>query len=295
MSQTKIRSIKKIFEVSRSTTPHWVGDGFPVRTVLSVREHGDRISPFAMLDFAGPAEFEPSDKPRGVDQHPHKGFETVTLVYQGELEHRDSAGNSGMIGPGDVQWMTAGSGVVHEEKHSRAFTKAGGAFEVAQLWVNLPAKDKKEAPSYQELPSRSIPVATLPDGQGSVRVVAGQFEGLKGPARTHTKLNVWDVNLAEGAELDLSGLEGQNTVLYFVKGSAKVNGEETVDETELAILEREGDGLRVEAQVDTQILFLSGEPIDEPVVAHGPFVMNTYDEIVQAVREYQSGKMGALK
>lgn len=198
---------RKVLSTHSAPKGHWVGDGFPVRSILSPKMGSD-ISPFLLFDHAGPQRFEPSDTPRGVDVHPHKGFETVTLVFDGELEHRDSAGNAGRIGPGDVQWMTAGSGVLHEEKHSAEFTRNGGEFHVVQLWVNLPAKDKPESPGYQTLLAKDIPEVVI--GESTVRVVAGELAGTRGPARTHTPMNVWDVGLS--GELSLSVPEGHNAM-----------------------------------------------------------------------------------
>jgi quercetin 2,3-dioxygenase len=190
--------MKRIVSIERWPSSHWVGDGFPVRTIFTFDTLGYRISPFLLLDYAGPAEFEPSDKLRGVEEHPHRGFETVTILYQGELEHRDSAGNESKLGPGDVQWMTAASGVLHEEKHSRDFARQGGTLEMVQLWVNLPAKYKMNPPGYQTILNRQIPVAELSDGAGIVRVIAGEFGQIKGPARTFTPINLWDVRLKAG-------------------------------------------------------------------------------------------------
>lgn len=187
--------MKRTLSVQQGGSAHWVGDGFPVRTVFSHQSLGSHASPFLLLDYAGPADFPPSDKPRGVEQHPHRGFETVTIVYSGEVEHRDSTGGGGRIGPGDVQWMTAASGLVHEEMHGRDFTRQGGTLEMVQLWVNLPAKDKKGPPHYQSILASQIPEATLPGGAGTVRVISGEFQGIKGPARTYTPVNLWDLRL----------------------------------------------------------------------------------------------------
>ncbi|SIO33600.1 hypothetical protein SAMN05444166_3882 [Singulisphaera sp. GP187] len=285
--------MKKLVAVNREADAHWVGNGFPVRTLFSVQTLEAWISPFLMLDYAGPAEFPPSDEPRGVGEHPHRGFETVTIVYQGELEHRDSAGNHGKIGPGDVQWMTAASGVVHEEWHEQAFTKQGGILEMVQLWVNLPAKDKMSPPRYQEILDRQIPVVDL-DGAGTVRVIAGAFQGTKGPANTFTPLNVWDVRLNAGHRLELEFPAGSTTLLLALKGKAMINGVEPIGEAELAVFDREPGAVTVEAEDDATLLVMSGEPIDEPVVSYGPFVMNTQAEIRQAISDYQSGKMGHL-
>ena len=285
--------MKEILSIRKSPPPHWVGDGFPVRSVFSYSEDGAAISPFLLLDYGGPVEFPPSDTPRGVDEHPHRGFETVTIVYQGELEHRDSAGNAGSIGPGDVQWMTAASGVVHEEKHGRAFSRRGGPFEVAQLWVNLPARDKAAPPGYQTLLRDSIPVVPLGDGS-SARVIAGEFNGVKGPARTFTPLNVWDVRLEAGqrAELDLPA--GHTAILFVLRGAVTLNGSRRVNASEMALLDSAGAGVTVEAGEDATLLVLSGEPIDEPIAGYGPFVMNTEAEIRQVVEDYRRGLMGAI-
>lgn len=285
--------MKRILSVHKAPAPHWVGDGFPVRSILSHHAQGEAISPFLMLDYGGPVDFPPSERPRGVDEHPHKGFETVTIVYQGELEHRDSTGQHGKIGPGDVQWMTAGAGIVHEEKHSRDFTAQGGTLEMAQLWVNLPSKDKSAPPGYQTLLNEQIPVVALRGGQ--VRIIAGEFAGERGPARTFTPVNVWDVRLEPGHPAELPLPEGQTVSLIVLHGAVLLNGEETIGEAEMAVLSREGEGAVVEADRDAVILVLTGEPIDEPVVSYGPFVMNTQEEIVEAIQEYRSGKMGHLR
>jgi quercetin 2,3-dioxygenase len=283
--------MKKLLKVLHSGPPHWVGNGFPVRTIFSHQSLADLISPFLLLDYAGPAEFTPSDQPRGVGEHPHRGFETVTIVYQGELEHRDSAGNHGKIGPGDVQWMTAASGIVHEEWHEQAFTRRGGVLEMVQLWVNLPAQDKMSPPRYQEILDSKIPVVNLDNG-GTARVIAGEFRGVKGPANTFTPVNVWDVRVKAGHRIEMASPDGDTTLLLALNGKAMINGSETVERADLAIFDRTGDRISVEATEDTTLLVLSGEPIDEPVVSYGPFVMNTQEEIRQAIGDYQSGRLG---
>ncbi|WP_406694554.1 pirin family protein [Singulisphaera sp. Ch08] len=286
--------MKTLVAVKRDATIHWVGNGFPVRTLFSHQSLGQWISPFLMLDYAGPAEFAPSDEPRGVGEHPHRGFETVTIVYQGELEHHDSAGNHGKIGPGDVQWMTAASGVVHEEWHEQAFAKRGGVLEMVQLWVNLPAKDKMSPPRYQELLSQQIPVVDL-DGAGTARVIAGELRGTKGPAATFTPLNVWDLRLKPGHRIELNFPAGSTTLFLVLKGKSLLNETEPIGQAELAVFDREEGSITVETQEeDSTLLVLSGEPIDEPVASHGPFVMNTQAEIHQAISDYRSGKMGHL-
>jgi redox-sensitive bicupin YhaK (pirin superfamily) len=283
--------MRKIRGVTSSPKGHWVGDGFPVRSMLSPDSNQ---SPFLLLDYAGPAEFTPTDTPRGVGEHPHKGFETVTIVYQGELEHRDSTGNGGTIGPGDVQWMTAASGILHEEFHSEAFTRTGGTLEMVQLWVNLPGKDKKADPGYQTLLNADIPSADLADGAGRVRVIAGEYEGQKGPARTFTPINIWDVRLNRDKAATLALPEGHTVALAVLGGTVLVNGEEIVRAAQLVTFERTGGAITLEANNDVTVLVLSGEPINEPVVAHGPFVMNTIGEIKQAMLDFQQGRFGSM-
>jgi redox-sensitive bicupin YhaK (pirin superfamily) len=287
-------TMKKILGIYTSPRPHWVGDGFPVRTLFSYDSLGKHISPFLLLDYAGPADFEPANRARGVGQHPHRGFETVTIVYQGELEHRDSTGAGGRIGPGDVQWMTAASGILHEEFHSEAFTRSGGTLEMVQLWVNLPARDKLAAPGYQTLLDADIPSLPLPDKAGSLRLIAGEFAGRQGPARTFTDMDVWDIRLAPDKPVNLTLKPGRNTALVVLRGTLLVNGEEPVREGQLALFEPEGDELLLEANNEALVLLLSGEPIDEPIVGYGPFVMNSQAEIRQAIQAFQAGEFGRM-
>ncbi|TWC33551.1 hypothetical protein FBY03_11416 [Pseudomonas sp. SJZ079] len=286
--------MKKILGLYSSPKQHWVGDGFPVRSLFSYDSLGQHISPFLLLDYAGPHEFAPTQQPRGVGQHPHRGFETVTIVYQGELEHRDSTGSGGLIGPGDVQWMTAASGILHEEFHSAAFTEQGGTLEMVQLWVNLPARDKLAAPGYQTLLDQDIPLVPLDDGAGSLRLIAGEFAGQQGPARTFTAMDVWDIRLNADKPLSLPVTEGRSTALIVLRGTVQVNGSQLVREAQMVLLDRAGDELLLEANNQALVLLLSGEPIDEPVVGYGPFVMNSKAEIAQAVKDFQSGSFGQL-
>ncbi|MHC8352088.1 pirin family protein [Pseudomonas sp. RT4P38] len=286
--------MKNIIGIYTSPRAHWVGDGFPVRTLFSYDNLGKHISPFLLLDHAGPAEFTPTTERRGVGQHPHRGFETVTIVYKGELEHRDSTGSGGKIGPGDVQWMTAASGILHEEFHSEGFAKTGGTLEMVQLWVNLPAKDKMADAGYQTILDGDIPSIALKDQAGSLRLIAGEFDGYTGPARTFTPIDVWDLRLNGGKLLTLDLHEGRNTALVVLRGTVQVNGVELVREGQLALFERIGNQLSLEADNDAVVLLLSGEPIDEPIVGHGPFVMNTEQEIHQAFADFQSGRFGRM-
>ncbi len=287
--------MKRILEIHKSPSQHWVGDGFPVRSILSSQRLGLEISPFLLLDYGGPVEFPPTQQALGVDEHPHRGFETVTIVYQGELEHRDSTGNAGRIGPGDVQWMTAASGIVHEEKHAREFAQRGGMFEMVQLWVNLPAKFKTSPSGYQTLLNRDIPVVNLANENGTVRVIAGSFQGVKGPARTFTPINLWDVRVKAGHRAELNLPEGYTTALVSLRGKSVLNGTEKIGEAELALFDRQRKNITIEAKEEATILVLNGEPIDEPVVSYGPFVMNTQEEIRQAILDYQSGRMGRIQ
>lgn len=285
--------MKRIERVITDADAHWVGDGFPVRSLISYHEHGAAISPFLLLDYAEPHEFPPAEKPRGVERHPHRGFETVTIVFQGALAHRDSAGHSGVIGPGDVQWMTAGAGVVHEEFHEQEFTRRGGTFEVAQLWVNLPARHKMTPPKYQTLLARDIPIVPIAGGRGRVRVIAGAFDGVRGPAATFTPVDLWDVRVPAGTNSSLPVTHGAMAALLVRRGRVTI-GDATLGVGVLAIFSREQTGIEIAADEDADLLLLAGQPIDEPIVGRGPFVMNTAEEIQQAIRDYMSGRMGRL-
>ncbi len=286
--------MKKILGVYNAPPRHWVGDGFPVRSMFSYNSHGQHFSPFLLLDHAGPMEFEPATRPRGVGEHPHRGFETVTIVYEGEVEHKDSTGAGGRIGPGDVQWMTAGAGIVHEEFHSHAFTRTGGRLEMVQLWVNLPAEHKMTDPSYQTLLDAEIPAIELPDSAGTVRVIAGEYDGQRGPARTFTPMHVWDLRLIQSGATRLDLPNGWNSLLVVLHGTVQVNGDEIARESQLVVLDAEREGVFIEANNDAVVLVLSGEPIEEPLVGHGPFVMNTEQEIHQAIRDYSQGRFGRI-
>ena len=286
--------LKKVLGAYGAPRGHWVGDGFPVRSLFSYGSHGAELSPFLLLDYAGPANFDPTERPRGVGVHPHRGFETVTIVYEGEVAHRDSTGAGGLIGPGDVQWMTAASGILHEEFHSPAFTRRGGRLEMVQLWVNLPARDKMGEPGYQTLLDVQIPAVELPGKPGLVRVIAGEFAGRQGPARTHTPINVWDLRLVQGGQARLALPVGHTAALVALRGTVMVNGQQSLREAQMLHLDREGDVLEIEASSDAVLLFLGGEPIDEPIVGSGPFVMNSQAEIVQAFDDFSSGRFGRI-
>jgi len=278
--------MKQLHRITRTDESHWVGDGFPVRTLFSYNTPDATVSPFLMLDYAGPAEFPSASKPRGVGLHPHRGFETVTILYQGEVEHHDTAGNGGMIGPGDVQWMTAAKGLLHEEMHSAAFTRQGGIFEAIQLWVNLPAKYKMIAPHYQSITNDQIPVVKLDEKGSILRVIAGNYQDAKGPANTYTPINLWDLRLLAGLTVELDIPEDYTTMLFALKGSIEINNSATINDVELAFFEREGKSITLSALKDTTLLIMCGEPIDEPIAGYGPFVMNTQEEIRQTIADF---------
>lgn len=286
--------MRRVLGTYSAPRQHWVGDGFPVRSMLSHASQGPHISPFILLDYAGPTTFTPTTERRGVGQHPHRGFETVTIVYEGEVEHRDSTGAGGVIGPGDVQWMTAASGILHEEYHSPAFAGKGGNFEMVQLWVNLPAKHKNAKPGYQNLLAGDIPTVELPDNAGKLRVIAGSFDAARGPARTFTPINIWDVRLNRDKSVKLEAPEGHTVSVLVLSGTIEIDDHEIVREAETAILGRDGGSITIAANGDAKLLVLTGEPINEPVVAQGPFVMNTVGEIKQAMLDFQSGKFGVI-
>ena len=284
--------MKEVRRVIRDVPQHWVGDGFPVQSLFSYGG-GNEFDPFLLLDYAGPYEFPPAERRRGVDVHPHKGFETVTILYQGELAHRDSSGGSGHLSPGDVQWMTAGSGIVHEEFHSDRFTGEGGVLEMVQLWVNLPASDKSTPPKYQDLRDEQFPRVKLADDTGEVRVIAGDFDGTRGPASTFTPINVWDVRVNAGRTAQLTVPAGDTCVLIVQLGALTANNS-PVKSVELVQFERDGSLIELKTETASRVLLLSGKPLEEPVVGQGPFVMNTRQEIQQAIADYQAGKMGTL-
>lgn len=285
---------KKVLGTYGPGSNHWVGDGFPVRNLFPTNGVEVEVNPFLMLDYAGPSLFQPSGKTPGVGQHPHRGFETVTIAYQGAVEHRDSSGNSGTIYPGDVQWMTAASGVVHEEMHEKEFAQKGGVFEMVQLWVNLPKAYKMSKPGYQAITKEQIPTVQFGSG-GHARVIAGELNGTKGAAHTYTPINVFDVVLKAGERVEIPLPEGHNAAVVLRKGDVSIDGAHSLmGEARIATLSASGAGVEIEAKEDSTLLVLSGEPIREPVASYGPFVMNTREELMQAVEDYKAGKMGRL-
>jgi redox-sensitive bicupin YhaK (pirin superfamily) len=286
--------MKTVRGIHNKPDMHWVGDGFPVRSLFDYQGLGKQLSPFLLLDHAGPAEFAPATKPRGVGQHPHRGFETVSIVYEGEVAHRDSTGQGGVIGPGDVQWMTAGSGILHEEFHSPAFTQKGGQLHMVQLWVNLPAKDKMTPPGYQAILNAEIPKVEIDNGAATARVIAGEFLGARGAAHTFTPMQVVDLEIQTGHSVTLPAYVGWNTALVILNGKALINQEHSAHGAQLVVFSQEGDALVIEAKEEVKALLLSGQPLNEPIVGHGPFVMNTMDEIKQAFVDFQSGGFGRM-
>ena len=289
---TEVAITKAVLGVYQPGSTHMVGDGFPVRNLFPSNDLDQDVSPFLMLDYAGPQYFSPTDYPRGVGEHPHRGFETVTIVYEGVVAHRDSAGNAGVIGPGDVQWMTAASGIVHEEFHEKEFASKGGTLHAIQLWVNLPRASKMSAPGYQTILNADIPAIEL--GGGELRVIAGSYQGRKGPALTFTPIQLYDLQLKVGARTSLTLPDGHNISIFVMQGGVSVNGSPNAGEAELIVCTRNGSQVTIEAQEDSRLLVMAGEPIEEPIARYGPFVMNTKAELVQAVQDYQVGKMGHL-
>jgi redox-sensitive bicupin YhaK (pirin superfamily) len=285
--------MKKVIGIQGNDRGHWVGDGFPVRTLFFYQDLGKQMSPFLMLDYAGPADFPPTTDRKGVGSHPHRGFETVTIVYEGEVAHKDSTGQGGTIGPGDVQWMTAGSGILHEEFHSEDFAQSGGTLEMVQLWVNLPAKLKMTKPAYQAILNKQIPTIELKNDAGQARIIAGEFDGHEGPAHTFTPMNVIDLKLKKGST-SIPVPEGWNTSLVVLKGAVEAGEGVVAKEAQMLMFSNQGQDIEINVLEDSIALLLSGEPINEPIVGYGPFVMNTKEEIAQAMQDFNSGSFGKI-
>jgi len=288
---------KHIERVIAPPAKHYVGDGFLVHNLIPGSQglSMQRVSPFIMLDYNAPHYFSPTNTPRGVGVHPHRGFETVTIAYKGRVEHHDSSGGGGVIGEGDVQWMTAASGVLHKEFHERQWAKQGGTFQMVQLWINLPAKDKMSPPKYQAITSAEMGRYPLPDGGGEIEVIAGQYQHVKGPASTFTPLHLLNARLHPGAKAEFSFPAHYNTALLVLEGQVKVNGHHDVPTNQFALFKNDGETFVVEASAQAIVLVLSGEPIHEPIAHHGPFVMNTKEELLQAFADFNDGKFGHLE
>ncbi|WP_417363132.1 pirin family protein [Galbibacter sp.] len=288
----KSRSIEK---VTRPATPHFVGDGFRVHNFIPGTSTMQRMDPFIMMDYNSKFIFPPTDKPKGVGVHPHRGFETVTIAYRGRVEHADSSGGGGVIGEGDVQWMTAASGVLHKEFHETEWSKKGGEFQMVQLWVNLPAKDKMSTPGYQAITKSQMAKVDLPDNAGEVEVIAGDYQGNKGPASTFSPVHLYNVRLKKGAKTNLAFPAHYTTAMLMIEGDAKVNDTAEAPQDHFVMFSDDGESFSIEALTDTVILILSGEPLKEPIASHGPFVMNTKEELVEAFQDFNMGKFGYLE
>ncbi len=288
---TNIKAVEKII----APPPiHWVGDGFKVHGFFPHGPlTGERMSPFFLLDYNAKTDFPPREEPFGVGPHPHRGFETVTIAYKGKVAHHDSRGGGGVIGEGDVQWMTAGSGLLHKEYHEQEYNRAGGPFQMVQLWVNLPAKDKMTAPKYQAITNAEMGRVGLPKG-GEVEIIAGEFGGVKGPATTFTPVHLWNLKPKKGESIELSFPSGYTTAILAIEGSALINGEKKLPTSYLALFGLEGEDVTVEAFEDGIFLVMSGEPLNEPIAQYGPFLMNTNAEIAEAIDDYRNGKFGSL-
>ena len=287
--------MRKVIGVYRNQNMHWVGDGFPVKNLFSYDRLGQAVSPFLLLDYAAPYQFQPTTAQHGVGSHPHRGFETVTIAYKGEVEHKDSSGGGGIIKTGDVQWMTAGAGVVHEEFHSKEFAKKGGLFVMVQLWVNLPAKDKMTPARYQAIDNSDIPVVNFADDAGQIRVIAGTFHDVKGPASTFSSINVWDGQLKAEKSEHIHVPMSHTVLVVILEGEMLINGTQKVQDSSIVLFEQNDDpAILLEAIQDTKFLVLTGEPLNEPIQGYGPFVMNTKEEIVEAFNDFNNGKFGMI-
>ncbi len=288
--------IKPIERIYSPASPHFVGDGFRVHNFIPSGYLMDmkRMSPFIMLDYNSKFYFPPTDQPRGVGVHPHRGFETVTIAYKGKVAHHDSSGNSGIIGEGDVQWMTAASGILHKEYHEENWSKQGGDFQMVQLWVNLPAKYKMSQPKYQEIQSSNMSEVALADNAGVIKIIAGEYQGAKGNASTFTPLHMMNAHLNKGGSASFSFPSHFNTVVLVIEGKITVNNEEEIPTDHLGLFENSGEEFSITASEDSLVLVLSGEPINEAIASHGPFVMNNREELVQAFDDYNNGKFGTL-
>ncbi|MBJ2174875.1 pirin family protein [Aureibaculum sp. A20] len=288
---------KTVELVASPKAPHFVGDGFRVHNFIpsGFRLDMQRMNPFIMLDYNSSYHFPPSHKPKGVGVHPHRGFETVTIAYKGKVAHHDSSGGGGVIEEGDVQWMTAASGVLHKEYHEEEWSKTGGDFQMVQLWVNLPKKDKMSAPKYQAIKNEAINRFLLENNAGQIEVIAGEYKGIKGAASTFTPLHMLNAKLNKGGKATFHFPANYNTVLLIVEGSILINGNEKAPTDHLALMATDGENFEIEAIDDAIVLVLSGEPIDEPIAAHGPFVMNTKEELMEAFNDFNNGKFGYLE
>lgn len=287
-------NFKKVEKIVAPPPRHWVGDGFNVHGFFPHGPlTGERMSPFFLLDYNALTNFPPREEPFGVGPHPHRGFETVTIAYKGKVAHHDSRGGGGVIGEGDVQWMTAGSGLLHKEYHEEEYNKAGGPFQMVQLWVNLPAKDKMTTPKYQAITNAEMGRVSLPNG-GEVEIIAGEFKGVKGPAATFSPVHLYNLKPKKGEKIALNFPTGYTTAILAILGSAIINGDKKLPTNNLALFARDGEDITIEAIEDGVFLVMSGEPLNEPIAQYGPFLMNTNLEIAEAIEDYRQGKFGYL-
>ena len=285
---------KWIEKIVAPNEKHWVGDGFHVSTIFSMHsEDTESISPFLMMDHAASKYFPPTQRKRGVGEHPHRGFETVTFAIKGEVEHRDSGGGGGKITTGGIQWMTAGSGVVHDEFHSREFSQKGGDFEMIQLWVNLPSKFKMTPPRYQSFEKGDFPIIDHGNHEITVKVIAGNFSTVTSPVKTFSPINMYELNGPSSSQLEIQLPVGSNTLVFQLSGKSSI-GDRQIEKGNLAILSKSGDSFKLELLEESKVMILNGEPLGEPVAAYGPFVMNTRQELMEAFKDFQAGKMGQL-
>ncbi|EOR10262.1 pirin family protein [Acinetobacter genomosp. 15BJ] len=287
--------MKKILGVYQNKHMHWVGDGFPVYNLFSYDRLGQSISPFLLLDYAAPYRFDPTTAQHGVGSHPHRGFETVTIAYKGEVTHKDSSGGGGTIKTGDVQWMTAGGGILHQEFHSPEFAHQGGLFEMVQLWVNLPAHSKMTPAKYQAIEADQIQHIALDDAGSEMRVIAGQYQDTAGAATTFSPVNVWDGTIVQGQAHTFYVTEGHTTLLVLLSGQVILNESQSIEAPSLVVLSREEIDFSIKAEQDSKFLILTGQPLNEPIEGYGPFVMNSKAEIMEAVRDFNSGKFGSME
>jgi len=292
-TESKLRELEGIYAAPGL---HWVGDGFRVAGYFSsIPDAVRKLDPFLLLDYHPAQDYAPTNARRGVGVHPHRGFETVTFAFQGSVAHHDSSGGGGVIGPGDVQWMTAASGILHKEYHEREYARRGGPFQMVQLWVNLPRAHKMDAPRYQPILAEQMGLVQLPNGSGTLRVIAGEYGGVRGPAKTFSPIRIYDAKLSAKGKLELDFPEPEALALLVMKGEVELNGAATAQANDLVVFQRSGKRVTLEAKRDAQILVLNGAPLGEPVVQYGPFVMNTTQEIHQAMTDFNSGKFGYLE
>lgn len=285
--------IRKVNGVYKGNGFHWVGDGFHVTQVFpGAHDFGEKISPFLLMDYHAPYEYSPTDTPRGVGVHPHRGFETVTLAFEGKVAHHDSTGAGGVIAPGDAQWMKAAGGILHKEYHEKEWAKTGGRFHMMQLWVNLPAKNKMDDPAYQPLLASEMGIAEIKNGKAII--IAGEYQGVKGPAKTHSNINLWRVEMDADSEMEMSFPATDNASIFVMEGEIEANST-VVGEHSLILFENEGEDIQVKSSKGAHFMVLEGTPLGEPVVSYGPFVMNTALEIRQANLDYMAGKFGHLE